>query len=751
MTTYENFKLEIDSDGIALITWDMPGRSMNVLSQGSMGDMASIIEKIMSDDAIKGAVLTSGKDAFCAGADLSMMGGQAGGGSGGGSQEDRVKAMYEGNLKFNMLLRSLETCGKPVVAAINGTALGGGLEVTLACHYRVAADNPKTQIGLPEAKVGLLPGGGGTQRLPRLIGAQAALPLILQGTSLDPQKALKAGIVHKVVPAGELVSAAKTWLKEGLAQPKVKLGKKGPEVYAIAIQPWDREGYKVPGGDPHSKGGGQVFTIGNATLHKQTHGNFPAQKYIMSCVYEGLQVPIEAGLRIETRYFTKLLMDPRSKAMIRSLFLSMQELAKGARRPAGIAPFQVKKLGILGAGMMGAGIAYVSAQAGMEVVLLDTDQANAEKGKAYSERLLAKALERGKTTQEKADKLLGLIKPTTNYDDLKGADLVIEAVFESRDIKAEVTKKAEPMLAKGGIYGSNTSTLPITGLAEAAANPESFIGIHFFSPVDKMQLVEIIMGKKTSDETLAKAMDYVKQIRKTPIVVNDSRGFYTSRCFGTYVGEGLAMLGEGVPPAMIENVGRMTGMPMAPLALNDEVSLDLAYKVREQTKKDLGDKYVGSPADDLVKKMVVELGRVGKKAGKGFYDYPADGKKKLWPGLADLVGKSQDPDDLDVQELKNRFLYIQALEAARCFEEGVVTDVRDADVGAILGWGFAPWAGGPLSLIDMVGAKAFVEACDKLAQKYGPRFTPSKLLRDMAEKGDTFYTRFAPNKEKAAA
>jgi len=751
MTTYENFKFEVDGDGIALVTWDMPGRSMNVLSQGSMADMAAIIEKIMSDDAIKGAVLTSGKDAFCAGADLSMMGGQAGGGSGGGSQEDRVKAMYEGNLKFNMLLRSLETCGKPVVAAINGTALGGGLEVTLACHYRVASDNPKTQIGLPEAKVGLLPGGGGTQRLPRLIGAQAALPLILQGTSLDPQKALKAGIVHKVVPAAELISAAKAWLKEGLAQPKVKLGKKGPEVYAIAIQPWDREGYRVPGGDPHSKGGGQVFTIGNATLHKQTHGNFPAQKYIMSCVYEGLQVPIEAGLRIETRYFTKLLMDPRSKAMIRSLFLSMQELGKGARRPAGIAPFQVKKLGILGAGMMGAGIAYVSAQAGMEVVLLDTDQANAEKGKAYSEKLLAKALERGKTTQEKADKLLGLIKPTTNYDDLKGADLVIEAVFESREIKAEVTKKAEPMIADGGIYGSNTSTLPITGLAEASAKPENFIGVHFFSPVDKMQLVEIIMGKKTSDETLAKAMDYVKQIRKTPIVVNDSRGFYTSRCFGTYVGEGLAMLGEGVPPAMIENVGRMTGMPMAPLALNDEVSLDLAYKVREQTKKDLGDKYVGSPADDLVKKMVVDLGRVGKKAGKGFYDYPADGKKKLWPGLADLVGKAQDPDDLDVQELKNRFLYIQALEAARCFEEGVVTDVRDADVGAILGWGFAPWAGGPLSLIDMVGTKEFVEACDKLAQKYGPRFTPSKLLRDMASKGETFYGRFAPNKEKAAA
>ncbi len=735
MTTYENFSFDVDSDGIALVTWDMPGRSMNVLSQSSMADLASIIEKIASDDAIKGAVITSGKGAFCAGADLSMMGGQAGG-SGDGSPEDRVKAMYEGNLKFNMILRSLETCGKPVVAAINGTALGGGLEVTLACHCRIAADNPKTQLGLPEAKVGLLPGGGGTQRLPRLIGAGAALPIILQGSSLNPEKAAKAGIVHKVVPADSLIDEAKKWIRE----------------VGDAEQPWDKKGYKVPGGDPNSKGGAQVFTIGNAQLHKQTHGNFPAQKYILSCVYEGLQVPIEAGLRIESRYFTKLLMDPRSKAMIRSLFLSMQELQKGARRPAGVPEFKVKKLGILGAGMMGAGVAYVSAQAGMEVVLLDTDQANAEKGKAYSQKLLEKALERGKTTQDKMDATLARITPTTNFDDLKGADLVIEAVFEDRGIKAEVTKKAEPMIAEGGIYGSNTSTLPISGLAEAYSKPEEFIGIHFFSPVDKMQLVEIIMGEKTNDETLAKAMDYVKQIRKTPIVVNDSRGFYTSRCFGTYVSEGLAMLADGIKPAIVENTGKMTGMPMPPLALNDEVSLELGYKVRQQTKKDLGDKFVGGPADKLIEKMVVELGRMGRKAGKGFYDYPEGGKKKLWPGLADLVEtKIEEADPELVEEYKKRFLCIQALEAARCFEEGVVTDVRDADVGAILGWGFAPWTGGPLSYIDMLGTKAFVELCDSLAQKYGERFKPNALLREMAEKGESFYTRFAPEKEQAAA
>lgn len=731
MTTYENYTVDIDADGIALITWDMPGRSMNVLSQSSMGELEAIIERIKTEDAIKGAVITSGKaSGFCAGADLSMMAGNSGGGSE-GSAHDKVKVLYESNLHLNMMFRGLETCGKPIAAAINGVAMGGGLEVTLACHYRVVADNPKIQLALPESKVGLLPGGGGTQRLPRLIGAAKALPLLLQGTSLSPEKALELGVVHKVAPADKIVAEAKAWVKTG-----------------EGVQPWDKKGYKVPGGNAHS-GASTVFTMGVATLHKSTHGNYPAQKYIMSCVYEGLMVPIEAGLRIETRYFTKLMMDPRSKAMIRSLFLSMQELQKGARRPANVADSSVKKLGILGAGMMGAGIAYVSAQSGIEVVLIDMDQANAEKGKAYSEKLLDKALSRGKTTEEKKQKLLDLITPTTDYDALKGCDLIIEAVFESRQIKAEVTKKAEPMLADGGIFGSNTSTLPITGLAEASRDAEKFIGIHFFSPVDKMQLVEIIMGKATSDETLAKAMDYVKQIRKTPIVVQDSRGFYTSRCFGTYVGEGLAMLAEGIKPAIIENVGKMTGMPMAPLALNDEVSLDLSFKVRQQTKKDLGDKYVPTPADPIIEKMVESLGRVGKKAGKGFYDYPADGKKKLWPGLSDVVPVTKDIDDVDVQELKNRFLYIQALEAARCFEEGVVTDVRDADVGAILGWGFAPWSGGPLSLIDMVGTRAFVEACDSLAQKYGDRFKPTKLLRDMADKGETFYGRFAP--QKAAA
>jgi len=729
----ENFNIEIDSDGIALITWDMPDRSMNVLSPSSMADIATWIKQVAGDDAIKGAVLTSGKLAFCAGAELGNMQSTASGEGAPQSEEERIKKLYSNSLAFNNLLRTLETCGKPVVAAINGTALGGGLEITLACHHRIVSDNPKTQIGQPESKVGLLPGGGGTQRLPRIIGIATALPLLLQGNSLSPQKATDMGIIQKVVPADQLIAEAKRWIKEE----------------ADPVQPWDKKGFRLPGGGPYDKNTSTVFVMGNAMLRKTTAGNYPAQRYIMSCVYEGSQVPIDAGLRIEARYFTKLLMHPASKNMIRSLFLSMQELGKGARRPANIEKAPVKKLGILGAGMMGAGVAYVSAKVGIEVVLLDTDQENAERGKAYSEKLLDKAIKRGRSTEEKKEALLGLIKPTTNYDDLQDADLIIEAVFESREIKADVTKASEPKLAKGGVFGSNTSTLPITGLAEASSKPEDFIGIHFFSPVDKMGLVEIIMGEKTSDAALAKAIDYIAQIRKTPIVVNDSRGFYTSRCFGTYVSEGIRMLSEGIKPALIENAGKQVGMPVAPLAMNDEVALDLAYKVRAQTKKDMGDKYEETSADFILEEMVIKRERLGRKNGKGFYDYLEGGKKHLWPGLSELVEVSEDQPD--VEELKKRLLYVQAIETARCFEENVVTDVRDADVGAILGWGFAPYTGGPISFIDTVGTKAFVEECDRLAQSYGPRFQPSKLLRDMAAKDEKFYDRFNPKAQAQAA
>ena len=729
----ETFKIDVDSDGVALVTFDVPGRSMNTITAKVMAELPQVVERIRTDAAIKGVVITSGKaSGFCAGADLGEMGQRTAGDS--RSAEEKLRDQFDGAFALNKALRALETCGKPVAAAINGLALGGGLEITLACHYRVVADNPKIQLGLPEAKVGLLPGAGGTQRLPRLVGVMQAAPLILEGKPSSPNEAKALGFVDEVVPAEQVVEAAKTWVKT-----------KGD-----ATARWDKKDFKLPGGGPYSPSGAQVFIMGNAMLRKQTYGNYPAQINILKAVYEGLQVPIDAALRIETRYFLRTMATPQAQAMIRSLFLSMQELNKGAARPAGFPATELKKVAVIGAGMMGAGIAYVQALAGIESVLIDTTQDAADKGKAHAKSLLDKQVSRKKMTQDKADAVLALIKPTTSYDDVKGADLVVEAVFENRDIKAEVTKKAEAQLAETAVFGSNTSTLPISGLAEVSVRPKNFIGIHFFSPVDKMGLVEIIMGKETSQETLAKAVDYVLKIKKTPIVVNDSRGFYTSRCFGTFVQEGLEMLAEGIAPAIIDNVGRATGMPRGPLEMNDDVALDLGYKVREQTRKDLGDKYVASAADDLIKKMVVDLGRFGRKNGKGFYDYPADGPKRLWAGTGELVDieVTESSPEL-VEELRTRLLYRQAVEAARCFEEGVVTDPRDADVGSILGWGFAPWTGGPVSLIDSVGVAKFVERCDALAQKYGARFAPPQLLRDMAAKGETFYGRFGKTAKAA--
>ncbi|MCC6919253.1 MAG: enoyl-CoA hydratase/isomerase family protein [Alphaproteobacteria bacterium] len=721
---FETFRFDVDADGIAVAVFDVPGRSMNTLTAEALRDIAAIAARIRTDNAIRGAILTSGKPSgFCAGADLGEMGDSAGGDAS-LSEEERLRRAFENGYGFNRVLRELETCGKPVVAAINGLALGGGLEVCLATHYRIVTDNPRIQLGLPESKIGLLPGGGGTQRLPRLIGAQKALELIQTGNPVSPQEALKLGIVNAIAAPGTELLKAKDWIRT-----------KGDPV-----QPWDKRDYKVPGGAPQSPGGSGVFTMGNALLRKTTYNNFPAQKFIMSCVYEGLQVPIDAGLRIESRYFARLLMHPVAKNMIRSMFLSMQELGKGARRPRGEPPTDVKKVAVIGAGMMGAGIAYVQALAGIETILLDTTIEAAQKGKVYTQGLLGQQVERGRLAQDKADATLALIKPTTDYADVKGADLVVEAVYENREIKASVTKLAEAQLGPRAVFGSNTSTLPITGLAEASVRPENFIGIHFFSPVDRMGLVELILGKATGDHALAVAIDYVKKIRKTPIVVNDARGFYTSRCFGTYLAEGQEMLAEGIAPAIIDNVGRMTGMPRGPLELADDVALDLAYKVREQTRKDMGDRYEAGPSDALIEAMVVKYGRFGRKNGKGFYDYPADGKKRLWPGLTDLVAvRTREADPAAVEVLKKRFLYRQAVEAARCFGEGVITDPRDGDVGAILGWGFAPWTGGPISLIDTAGLATFVTECDRMAQAYGPRFAPPQILRDMAAKGETFY------------
>ena len=679
-------------------------------------------------------MLTSGKPSgFCAGADLGDMA------SGMLSGAGDLQAAYDAGWKLNGALRALETCGKPVAAAINGLALGGGLELTLACHYRVVENDNKIQLGLPEIKVGLFPGGGGTQRLTRLIGVQAALMQMSEGKSWRPNDAKGAGVVHEVVEKGQSVEAAKAWIKNG--------GK--------AQQPWDDKSFKLPGGGPYHPVGIQNFMVGNAMLRKQSYGNYPAVLNLMKAVYEGLQVPIDAGLRIETRYFIKTLMTPQAQAMIRSLFLSKQELDKGAVRPAGVEKSDPKKVAVLGAGMMGAGIAYVQVMAGIETVLIDQTQEAADKGKQHVADLLKKRLSRGQMTQDKHDATLALVTATTDYDLIKGSDLVVEAVFESREIKADVTKRAEAQLADGAVFGSNTSTLPITGLAEASVRPADFIGIHFFSPVDKMMLVEIIMGEKTGDAALAKAIDYVLKIKKTPIVVNDSRGFYTSRCFSTFLMEGMAMLEEGYGPALIDNVGRMTGMPRGPLEMHDDVALDLSYKIAKQTREDLGDKYVPNEGEQIVATMV-EGGRFGRKNGKGFYDYDQK-PKTLWAGLGELAPITKGIDQPEgasafaqIDELKTRLLYRQAVEVARCWEEGVIDDPREADLGAILGWGFAPWTGGPVSFIDGIGLAKFVETADRLAETYGDRFKVPQLLRDMAAKNETFYGRFAPETKAAA-
>jgi 3-hydroxyacyl-CoA dehydrogenase / enoyl-CoA hydratase / 3-hydroxybutyryl-CoA epimerase len=726
--TMENFKIDVDADGIALITFDVPGRSMNTLTSGVMKEIPEWVERIKTDDAIKGAVLTSGKaSGFCAGADLGDM---AGGMLAGGSLQDA----YDAGWKLNGALRALETCGKPVAAAINGLALGGGLELTLACHYRVVADDSKIQLGLPEIKVGLFPGGGGTQRLTRLIGVQAAMTAMSAGSSWRPSDARGAGVVHEVVAKGTEIDAAKAWIKGG--------GK--------AVQPWDDKGFKQPGGGPYHPAGIQSFLVGNAMLRKQSYGNYPAVLNLMKAVYEGIQVPMDAALRIETRYFIKTLMTPQAQAMIRSLFLSKQELDKGAVRPAGVPKSDPGKVTVIGAGMMGAGIAYVQALAGIETILIDRTQEDADKGKAHVADLLKKRLSKGQITQDKYDALLASVVATTDYDLIKGSDLVIEAVFENREIKADVTKRAEAQLAPGAVFGSNTSTLPITGLAEASVRPEDFIGIHFFSPVDKMMLVEVILGEKTGEAAIARSLDYIMKIKKTPIVVNDGRGFYTSRCFGTYVAEGMAMLEEGYAPALIDNIGRMTGMPRGPLEMHDDVALDLSVKIAKQTALDLGDKYQPLPGSQIVQKMVEELGRYGRKNGMGFYDYDQK-PKKIWAGLAELAPvKINDSTPEMVEDQKQRLLYRQAVEVARCWEEGVIDDPREADVGAILAWGFAPWTGGPITMIDQTGLKAFVAQADDYAARYGDRFKVPQLLRDMAAKDETFYGNFA-GKQKAAA
>ncbi len=711
--TQNNFlTFEVDAAGIGLATLDQPGRVMNVLTPVLMEAVAAIVERLEKEDGLKGLVLTSGKPSFIVGADIDQL-----------NQITTIDQAFRLGEELKALMRRMEKCGKPVVAALNGTTLGGGLELAMACHARFAIDDPKAKIGLPEVKLGLLPGGGGTQRLPRLIGIQKSLELMTQGTELSPAKALGLGLLTGLATTREeLLQKARDWC---LANPK-------------AAQPWDTKGFRIPGGDSKSPAVVQVLSIAPSMANAKAHGNYPAITHIMSCLYEGCLLDIDNALQVESRYFAACIVSQVSKNMIGTLWYQLNAIKKGQSRPKDVPAGKVKKLGILGAGMMGAGIAYVSAKVGIDVVLLDATQENAEKGKAYSQSLLDKALSRSKITQEKRDALLARILPTTRYEDLQGCDLVIEAVFEDRAIKAECTRKAEAVIAADAVFASNTSTLPITGLAQVSSRPANFLGLHFFSPVDKMPLVEIIVGEKTSEETLARGFDYVLQIGKTPIVVNDSRGFYTSRVFATYVMEGLAMLGEGVHPRSIEVAGIKAGMPMPPLALQDEVSLGLSLHVSDQTRRDVeaeGKTYTVHPGEAVMRTVGVEHGRLGKKAGKGFYDYQGK-EKSLWPELTTLYPpQAEQPTQ---QDLVDRLMFIQANEAARCFEERVVRSVADTNIGSIFGWGFAPHQGGALQFINAMGAQRFVERSRELAQRHGARFEPAAVVVKMAQDGARF-------------
>ncbi len=700
--------LNLGGDGILVATMNLPGRTMNVVGDVLMAGLAEAADRLATDPAVKGLILASAKADFCAGGDLDNM-----------FTWTRPEQPFEASMAMKKVLRRLETTGKPVVAALNGHTLGGGLEIALACHARVALDDPRLKIGQPEVKLGLLPGGGGTQRLPRLLGMQPALQIMAEGNDLTPQKAQAMGLVASLArDRDDLMAQARAWC---LDNPKSQ-------------QPWDAPKFRWPGGDSRTPAALQMFSIAPSIASAKSFGNYPAVQHILSCVFEGGLMDFDNACVVESRYFAACAMSRESKNMIGTLWFQLNAIKKGASRPAGVPAAKVRKLGILGAGMMGAGIAYVSAKAGIDVVLLDTNDEAAAKGKAYSQGLLDKAVKKGRSTPEKRDALLAKITPTTDYSLLQGCDLVIEAVFEDRAIKAEVTQKAEAQLAASAVFASNTSTLPITGLAQASVRPAHFIGLHFFSPVDKMPLVEIIVGARTSDQTLARGFDYVLQIGKTPIVVNDSRGFYTSRVFGTYVMEGIAMLAEGVHPRSIEVAGLQAGMPMPPLALQDEVSLSLGLHVAEQTRKDLaaeGKPYSEHPGMRVVRQLC-EIGRIGKKAGQGFYDYSDDGKQ-LWPELATLYPVAAvQPDP---QELVDRLMIAQANEAARCLEEGVLRSVADGNIGSIFGWGFAPFQGGALQYINAVGPAAFVARARELAARFGPRFEPAAIVVRLAAQG----------------
>jgi len=712
-----SIKYEKDQDNIVHLVLDKPNAGANLMDAEFTASFVAAVEKLKEDNWA-GVLFRSAKTTFFAGGSLDDLH---------ATTKENAQPLFDMVTQLKLAMRELETSGKPIVACINGAALGGGWELALACHYRVTLSEGVV-LGLPEVTLGLLPGGGGVIRMSRLLGLQAALPYLAEGKQFKPAQGKKLGLIDEIVDTEEqLLRAGINWIK---ANPKVQ-------------QPYDVKGYKVPGGIPTTPSLAKMLPIAPAMMRVQTKGTMPAPESILSVMVEGLQVDIDTAMRIETRYFVELVCSQVAKNMIGTLWFQLNEIKAGASRPNRIEKTKTQKVGVLGAGMMGAGIAYSAALKGIDVVLKDVTLESAEKGRAYAQTILDKKVKKKRLNEAKRDVILNSIKATANAEDLKGCDLIIEAVFEERGLKAKVTQEAEAQIDASAVFASNTSTLPITGLAEASGRPENFVGLHFFSPVDKMPLVEIISGELTSDETLAKVYDFVLQIGKIPIVVNDSRGFFTSRVFGTFASEGMAMLGEGIPAAAIENAAFLAGYPVGPLAVTDEVSLTLVEKIRNQTIKDLqaeGKPYSVHPSDSVVDQML-EASRAGKLSGAGFYSYPEHastkgGKKHLWDGLNEKFGHQN--KTYSVEEIKDRLLYIQAIETVRCIDEQVLTSVRDANIGSIMGIGYPVWTGGIIQFINQTGLTEFIKRADALEEQCGERFAVPQRLRDMSRDGLTF-------------
>lgn len=720
-----DFHYDIDQSGVVTITWECPGKRMNILTWEGFLELDTYVSRALNDSKVKGIVLASGKDTFTGGMDLNALGSMK-------SNSSSDLDVFKGIMTIHRILRNIELAGgdpktgkagKPIAIAINGTSVGIGYEIAISTHRIICADNPKAKIGLPEILVGIFPGGGGTTRLARRLGVMEAAPFILRGKTPNPNDAFDAGLVDEVVPPDELLTRAKEWVLSATPDDVIK--------------PWDKPGFRIPGGGPYDREGFLAFTGTNAMISGETQGLYPAAQAAISTIYEGLMLPFEAAIKNEAKWFAKTLINPSSSAMINTIFVNKKLLEKGYRRSSNIPPSKLHNLGIVGSGMMGSGIAQVAAQSGLAVTLIDKDEAALNKAKENIRSFLARDIAKGRLSQGKADVILDQISFSTEIEDLAESQFVIEAVFENARIKAEIFKQVSAIVSEDCLIASNTSTLPITDLSKSVSTPDRFVGIHFFSPVQRMTLVEIIKGKDTNDNAVALAFDLVRKLRKTPIVVNDARFFYANRCIIPYINEGVSMVGEGYHPALIENAAKQIGMPLGPLQLIDETSLELAVHIAKASSEALGEKYIENDANRVVFKLA-GIGRLGRKSGAGFYDYNTQGRRiGLWKGISDHF-----PPELnqpDIATVKNRLLLIQVVEALKSFEEGVLEDVKEGDVGAIFGWGFAPWSGGPFSWVDNHGLDKTITLCHSLKDEFGSRFNAPAILQKMQQNNQSFY------------